>query len=108
MFKRFKTDDCDILTVKGKLMGGPETNDFRILVSEIQDEGEEMLIVDLGELQWINSAGVGALISSYVTYHNKNKKIKFVNLSPKVQEVLKITRLDTVLEIHATVDEAKY
>ena len=96
-----------VLSVSGKLMGGPETSEFYTCISELNSRKVDNLILDLGDVRWINSAGIGALIASFVSFKNRNGTIKFVNLSPKVKDIFTITKLSTVLEIYDSVENAK-
>jgi len=96
-----------IVTLSGKLMGGPETDEFRKCVKDLQKKGVDNLILDLGHVRWINSAGIGALISGFATFKRSKGTIKFVNLSPKVKDVLTITKLSTILDIYDSLENAR-
>ena len=98
---------CTIVTLSGKLMGGPETDEFRKRVKDLQQKGVNNLILDLGDVRWINSAGIGALISGFASFKRSKGTIKFANLSPKVKDILTITKLSTVLEIYDSVESAR-
>jgi anti-sigma B factor antagonist len=96
-----------VISVSGKLMGGPETAEFSEYVNGLQKSGVSNLILDLGDVQWINSAGIGALIASFMSFKAVGGVIRFANLSPKVRDVLQITKLAAVLEIYDSVESAE-
>jgi len=106
MIKKGNRGKYAVIEVKGKLMGGPETVELYDCLDALMLEGKDWIIFDLGDVQWINSAGIGALISSYVTIAKKKGIVKFANLSDKVKDVLKITKLNMVLDIYETLDSA--
>jgi anti-anti-sigma factor len=96
-----------VVVVHGKLMGGPETTEFSSYITVLGKSGIDKLILDLSDVPWINSAGIGALIASFVSFKKANGVIRFANPSSKVKDVLAITKLITVLEVYDSVDSAQ-
>lgn len=106
MVSNSSADRYTVIPVSGKLMGGPETDRFSEKIAEHRDDGILNLILDLSGVRWINSAGVGALVAHFVSFRNRKGTIRFANLSPKVQEIFEITKLDSVMEVYDTVEQA--
>ncbi|KPK95831.1 hypothetical protein AMJ80_03310 [bacterium SM23_31] len=107
MIEHRKEKGYTIATVSGKLMGGPETAEFYNFINSLQLNGTVNLILDLGNVRWINGAGIRALINSDASLKQYNRAIKFVNLSPKVKDILTITGVSSVLDIYDSVEDAK-
>ncbi len=95
-----------IINPKGNLMGAPETEDFRQVVREHLDAGATKYIIDLSNVKWMNSLGLGALISAYTSVKNKEGVMVITNVSDKVKSVFMITQLIKVFQNYDTVDEA--
>ena len=107
MIEQRKEKDYTIASISGKLMGGKETAEFNKYISGLQYNGTVNLILDLSNVRWINGAGIRALITSDASFKRSDRTIKFVNLSPKVKEVLTFTRLSSVLDIYDSVEDAR-
>jgi anti-sigma B factor antagonist len=95
-----------IVSPKGNLMGAPETEDFRQVIKEHLDAGATKYIIDLSNVKWMNSLGLGALISAYTSVKNKEGVMVITNVSDKVKSVFMITQLIKVFQNFDTVDEA--
>jgi len=102
--KSRKANGADILDVNGPLkLGGPEL-EFREKIDELLASGSKNLAVNLAEVPFIDSSGVGVLMYAYSTVTRAGGKCKFFALSKQVKQILKLVLLDTVLEIYE--DEA--
>ena len=106
MFEQRKENGYTVLSISGKLMGGPETAEFNKYMSSLQNYVTVNLVLDLGGIRWINAAGIGALIAGITSFKSGKGTIKFANPSPKVKEMLTITRLITEMEIYDSVESA--
>ncbi len=91
-------DSVVILTLKGKLIGGPEAIEFRETVKNLIAEGKTRVLVDLGGVTWIDSTGLGTLISAYTSLKKVSGDLKLLHLTKKIHNLLVITQLITVLE----------
>jgi len=106
---RLKTkelNDVVVIEVKGNMMGGPDSQKFRDLLHKIIDEGKNKVVVDLKSVKFINSAGLGTLISGLTTMRNAGGDLKIANPTEKIESLLMITRLIKVFESYSSVDEA--
>jgi anti-sigma B factor antagonist len=95
-----------VLKVKGKIMGAPDEELFRSKLSELAQQNKRQVVVDLAGLEWINSKGVGILISGLTTMRNNDGELKLACVSKKVKSLLELTRIITLFEDYETVEEA--
>ncbi len=95
-----------ILEPKGKIMGGPDASLLHDKLYECIEQNKKKIVIDLAKVDWMNSTGLGILISSYTTLRNHEGMLKLANVTEKIQSLLTITKLVTVFEAHDTVDEA--
>lgn len=107
MIEQRKEKDYTIASLSGKLMGGPETAEVHNFINGLQKNGIVNLILDLRNVRWINGAGIRALITSDASFKRSNRTIKFVNLSPKVKDILTFTGVNSVLNIYDSVEDAR-
>lgn len=104
-----KTDlkgDVAIINLKGKLMGGPDTKALHDKVRELADNGNKKVVIDLGQVKWMNSTGLGALMGALTTAKNHNAELKLARATDKVQSLFMMTKLITVFDTHETVEDA--
>jgi anti-sigma B factor antagonist len=99
-------DGVVILSPKGKIMGGPDASLLQDKLYECIEQNKKMVIVDLSEVDWMNSTGLGILISSFTTLRNNDGMLKLANVTDKIQSLLTITKLVTVFEAFNSVEEA--
>lgn len=95
-----------ILELKGNIMGGEDEAVFYDKLSELIDQNKKKVVLDLAKVAWINSRGLGILISGLTTMRNNDGKLKIARVVEKVKSLLTMTRLITVFDSYETVDEA--
>ena len=95
-----------ILEVKGKLMGGPETAEIHNRVKELVANGVAKVLIDLGKVTWMNSTGLGALMSALTTVRNAKGDLKIARATDKVKSLFMVTKLITIFDNYETIDEA--
>ncbi len=99
-------DGVIILQPKGKIMGGPDASLLHDKLHEIIEAGNKKVVIDLSQVDWMNSTGLGILISSYTTLRNNDGELRLANVTDKIQSLLTITKLVTVFDTHDSVGEA--
>lgn len=99
-------DGIVILEPKGKIMGGPDASLLQDKLYEFIEKDKKKVIIDLAQVEWMNSTGLGILISGLTTLKNNNGKLKLANVTEKIHSLLVITKLVTVFEAYDTIDEA--
>lgn len=98
--------DVTVLDVAGKITIGVGDVAVRDAVQVALGSGARSILLNLKSVTTIDSAGVGELVSAYTTVTNRGGKLKLVNLPPKVNDILQITQLITVFEVHDDEGEA--
>jgi len=95
-----------ILTLSGKMMGGPETTALHDHIKGLLNDGVNKVVIDLGGVKWINSSGLGVLMAAMTTLKNANGQMKLANVAEKVESLLMITQLMRIFETYDTVSRA--
>jgi anti-sigma B factor antagonist len=95
-----------ILELKGNVMGGDDTKDFNELMHKLIDEGKKNIIVDLADVKFMNSSGLGMLIGGLTTMKKAGGHLKLSRVTDKIESLLIITKLITIFEFYESLDEA--
>jgi len=95
-----------VLSLKGKIVGGPDASEFNDVIQKLIKENKKNIVVDLGNLKYVNSTGIGIIIRAYTTVKNAGGNLKLANLNDKMRGLLSITKLNTIFEIYKTEEEA--
>jgi len=90
--------DVTILDCSGKITLGEGTMSVRETVRKLLDNGSKKILLNLAEISYIDSAGIGELVGSYASASNREAKLKLLNLTNKIKQLLTITKLLTVFE----------
>jgi anti-sigma B factor antagonist len=96
----------EILEPKGKIMGGPDATMLHDYLHELINQDKKKVIIDLSKVEWMNSTGLGILISGLTTLRNNGGELKLANITEKIESLLTITKLITVFENYDSVEEA--
>jgi anti-sigma B factor antagonist len=95
-----------VIELKGNVMGGDDTKDFNELLHKLIDEGKKHIIIDLTDVKFMNSSGIGMLIGGLTTMKKAEGAMKLAGVTEKIQSLLVITKLITIFETYNTIDEA--
>jgi len=98
-------DSVTIMDVSGRITLGEGCTQLRELIREQLSKGNKNVLLNLGDVSYIDSSGIGELVSSYTAVSNQGGSLKLLNLTKKVQDLLQITKLYTIFDVHD--DEAK-
>lgn len=104
--KERQRDGVTILEVSGKIMGGPDAELFNSTLKSLIHEGQARVVVDLSKVTWVNSTGLGILISGYTTLKRSNGEMKLLNVSERIESIFMVTKLHTVFESYRSEDDA--
>ncbi len=88
-----------IIDVHGRIVLGDELDDLRSAVRSLVDAGKKKIILNLADVDYIDSSGVGELVGCFTTVRNAGGELKLLNLTQKVHDVLHVTKLYTVFDI---------
>jgi anti-sigma B factor antagonist len=95
-----------VLTFKGDLLGEPDTTTVREKIRSLVADEVKHVIVDLGGVNYMNSSGLGTLISSLTTMKNAGGDLRLARIGDKVQNLFIITQLVKVFDTYETVERA--
>src|SRR5271157_5757255 len=95
-----------VLQLIGRVTLGEESNQLRTKLKDILSQGKTQLVLDLAEITYIDSAGLGTLVAGYTSAQNQGANLKLANLTKRFREQLHITKLVTVFDVYDSVDEA--
>ena len=95
-----------ILTFKGDLLGEPDTTTVREKIRSLVNDEVKHVIVDLGGVNYMNSSGLGTLISSLTTMKGAGGDLRLARIGEKVQNLFIITQLVKVFDTYETVERA--
>jgi len=90
--------DITILDLSGKITIGEGSVQLREKVRQLLNDGKKKILLNLGDVSYVDSSGIGELVSSYTTTRNQGGQLKLLNLTKKIQDLLSITKLLTVFE----------
>jgi anti-sigma B factor antagonist len=96
--------DTLVLTVSGRITLGEGNAMLREIVAELADKGHKRIVLNLADVNYIDSSGLGELVKAHTTMRNKGGELKLASLNKRVHDLLQLTRLSAVFDIHA--DEA--
>ncbi|NND70664.1 MAG: STAS domain-containing protein [Rhodothermales bacterium] len=95
-----------VITLKGNVMGGPDGSKLHSTLHELKEKGQVNVVVDLSKAKFMNSSGLGMLISAMTTMRNAGGDLRLANVADRIQSLLVITKLITVFKHYNSVDEA--
>jgi anti-sigma B factor antagonist len=95
-----------ILDLQGKLLIGEGDELLREKINNLVEGGKTKILLNLGDVPYMDSAGLGEVVRCYTTVSRKNGKLKLVNLTKRLEDLLSITKLLTVFETYDNEDEA--
>jgi anti-sigma B factor antagonist len=98
--------DVQVLDCSGKITLGEGTMAVRNTVREVLKNGGKKIVLNLAEVNYIDSSGIGELVSTFTTVTNQGGQLKLLKLTKKIQELLAITKLLTVFQVYNDEQEA--
>ena len=101
-----KTDGVIIVDLQGRLVAGTGDEILRAVMNELVAEGWKRILLNLSEVTKIDSSGIGELVSSYKLARRFDSSMKLVNLNQQVLDILKLSSLLPVLDIHEDEEQA--
>ncbi len=95
-----------VLEISGKIMGGPDAEQFHGLIKELLADGKTKLLVNLGRVNWINSTGLGILIAGYTSVKDGGGQFKLLNVSERIDSILMVTKLAGIFDSYDDLESA--
>lgn len=92
-------DGVTIVDLSGRITLGEGSVILRDTVRELMGKGNKKILLNLGDVNYIDSSGIGELVSAFTTVRNQGGELKLLNLTKKVHDLLQITKLYTVFDV---------
>ena len=92
--------DVSVVDVAGRITLGEGSSALRDLLREMVGKGDKKILLNLGDVSYIDSSGIGELVSGFTTVTNSGGQLKLLNLNKRVKDLLQITKLYTVFDVH--------
>ena len=99
-------DGVEIISLQGKITIGAGDSQLREVITNAVNNGKNKILLDMSQVTTIDSSGIGELVGSYTTVTNRGGKLKLLHLPAKLNELLHVTQLITVFEVHESEQEA--
>ena len=96
--KERQAGEVTVLDLSGKITIGDGSVQLREEVRKLLETGKKQILLNLGDVAYVDSSGIGELVSSYTTMSNQGGHLKLLNLTKKIQDLLMIAKLLTVFE----------
>ena len=106
---KFRTEtqaSVTVIALEGNLLGGPDASTLVRRLNELIDAGKTRVVLDLAQVSFMNSSGLGLLINGVTTMKNSGGQLKIANASEKIVGLLTVTRLASLMENHPSVSAA--
>lgn len=104
--KTNETDTAVIIKLEGEMMLGYEANDFHETIRSAIEKGKINIVVDLSEVKFITSWGIGILIYAYTTTTNAGGKFKLASIPKIVKDTFNKVKIDSIFPQYESVDSA--
>lgn len=101
-----RVGDVTILDMDGKITIGEGSVALRTAIRRLLEESKKKILLNLARVGYIDSSGIGELVSSYTAINKESGQLKLLNLTQKLQDLLTITKLLTVFDVYESEEEA--
>jgi anti-sigma B factor antagonist len=92
--------DVTVVDVAGRITLGEGSSALRDTLRELVTKGQKKILLNLGDVTYIDSSGIGELVSGFTTVTNSGGQLKLLGLNKRVKDLLQITKLYTVFDVH--------
>ncbi len=104
--KSRQVGDATVIDLSGRITVGEGNIALREIIRELADKGTKKIVLNLGEVVYVDSSGIGELVKTHTTIRNNGGELKLANLNQRVNDLLQITRLSAVFDIQKDVASA--
>jgi len=91
--------DVTVIDAAGRITLGEGASTFRDTIRDLASKGNKKLLLNLGDVSYIDSSGIGELVSGFTTVTNHGGVLRLLGLNKRVKDLLQITKLYTVFEV---------
>lgn len=104
--KQRQVGEVAIVSPKGYLTGGNETDELQQTINALGEAGNKSLVINLAETQHLNSTALGVLISAHASYMRRGGQMKLCNVDKRIENIFVITKLSLVFDVYASEEQA--
>jgi anti-sigma B factor antagonist len=104
--KKRAKGDVTVLDLSGKIMGGDDFDLFNNAIKDLVSEGAVDIVLNLSKVKWINSTGLGLMVSAYTSLVKQGGRMKIAEVSDRIDNILHVTQLELIFETFENEDEA--
>lgn len=94
-----EVDGVTVLDLSGRITLGEGSVQLRDAIRDLISKGTKNILLNLGDVNYIDSSGLGEMVSAYTTARNQGAEVKLLNLTKKVHDLLQLTKLYTVFDV---------
>lgn len=94
-----ESNGVSIVDLSGRITLGEGSSTIREMVRDLLGKGQKKILLNLADVNYIDSSGLGELVSAFTTVRNQGGELKLLSLNKKIRDLLQITRLYTVFEV---------
>lgn len=98
--------DITVIDIHGKITIGEGDVVLRGVINEVVEKGSKKIVLNLKDLKYVDSSGIGELVSCYTTITNRGGQMRLCNLNSKIYSLLQLTALVTVFQIFDSLEDA--
>lgn len=98
--------DVAVVSLRGNLMGEPDTTEVREKIYSLLQDEVRKIVLDLSKVKWVNSTGLGTLISVMTSVKNKDGDLRLAHVTEKLESLFMITQLIKVFKTYESVERA--
>lgn len=98
--------DVKVVSLSGKVIGGPELINVKTVFKNAVDQDIKKVLLDLGKVSWMDSSGLGVIVSGHTTLSRADGAMKILNATKKIHELFIITKLITIFDTFTDEQEA--
>jgi anti-sigma B factor antagonist len=95
-----KVNDVTVVDVSGRITLGEGSSALRDEIRKLVEQGDKKILLNLSEVNYIDSSGIGELVSGFTSVGNAGGVMKLLGLTKRVKDLLQITKLYTVFDVH--------
>jgi len=100
------TNDVGVISITGNIRGCPEAEDIHKAIKKFLEEDRINLVVDLSDVHWVGSVGIGAIIGGLTTVRHSGGDLRLVGINEKIKNLLAITKLDGLFQVFPNLSTA--